>query len=71
MITSSEEYLSGIPDNDEYASNIQIADLNSLNAVLAVIRWKKMFGFYQDLKMEHHSTYSINVGKLNNEDFTA
>jgi hypothetical protein len=62
---------SGNLDNDEYGSNIQIADLNSLNAVLAVIRWKKMFGLYQDLKKEHHTTYSINVGHLNNEDFTA
>lgn len=59
----------GNVNNDDYASNIQIADLNSLNAVLAVIRWKKMFGFYQDLKKEHHSTYSINVGHINNEDF--
>ena len=61
---------SGNLDNDEYGSNIQIADLNSLNAVLAVIRWKKIFGLYQDLKREHHSTYSINVSHLNNEDFT-
>lgn len=61
---------SGNLDNDEYGSNIQIADLNSLNAVLAVIRWKKMFGLYQDLKKEHHTTYSINVSQINNEDFS-
>ena len=61
---------SGSIENDEYASNIQIADLNCLNASLAVIKWKKILGLYQDLKKEHHSTYSINVGKLNNEDFT-
>lgn len=57
--------------NDEYSSNIQIADLNSLNASLAVIKWKKMYGFYQDLLKEHHSTYSINVGHINNEEFSA
>ena len=56
-------------DND-YAPNIQIADLNCLNATLAVIKWKKMNGFYQDLQNEHHSTYSINVAQLQNEDFT-
>ena len=33
--------------NDEYSRNIQIADLNALNAALAVIKWKKLFGFYE------------------------
>jgi len=54
--------------NNDYATNIQIADLNSLNAVLAVIKWKKMSGFYQDLKKEHNTTYSINVSQLTNDD---
>ena len=54
--------------NNEYATNIQIADLNSLNAVLAVIKWKKLSGFYQDLKKEHNTTYSINVSQLTNDD---
>jgi hypothetical protein len=54
--------------NEDYSSNIQIADLNSLNATMAVIKWKKMCGFYQDLRNEYHSTYSINVGQLNNEE---
>lgn len=58
-------------DNNEYAPNIQIADLNCLNAALAVVKWKKMSGFYQDLQNEHHSTYSLNVAQLQNEDFTA
>jgi len=56
---------------NEYASNIQIAELNSLNAVLAVIKWKKLCGFYQDLKQEHNSTYSINVSQLTNDEYTA
>jgi hypothetical protein len=54
--------------NNEYATNIQIADLNSFNAVLAVIKWKKLSGFYQDLKKEHNTTYSINVSQLTNDD---
>jgi ATP-dependent helicase YprA (DUF1998 family) len=54
--------------DDEYASNIQIADLNALNAMMAVIKWKKMSGFYQDLKQEFHSTYTINTSQLINED---
>ncbi|MBL7738452.1 MAG: ThiF family adenylyltransferase [Chitinophagaceae bacterium] len=57
-------------ENNEYATNIQIADLNCLNAVLAVIKWKKLSGFYQDVKEEHHTTYSINVSQLRNEDTT-
>ncbi|MFM1771925.1 MAG: hypothetical protein RLZZ71_1067 [Bacteroidota bacterium] len=58
----------GDNDNNEYGTNIQVADLNNLNAVLAVMKWKKMTGFYQDLEKEHHLTYSINVAQLLNED---
>ena len=53
---------------NEYDRNIQIADLNALNAALAVIKWKKLFGFYRDLKSEHHSQYSIDGNLLVNED---
>ena len=55
---------------NEYVTNIQIADLNALNAMLAVIKWKKWTGFYQDLKNEHNTTYSINTAQLINEDHT-
>ena len=51
------------PD-DDYGTNIQIADLNMLNAAFAVMKWKKLFGFYQDLNQEYHTTYSINVNQL-------
>jgi hypothetical protein len=47
-------------DNDLYRSNIQVADMNALNAALAVIKWKQYCGFYQDLVKAHHTTYSIN-----------
>lgn len=52
----------------EYERNIQIAELNALNAALAVVKWKKLMGFYQDLETEHHSTYSLNVNMLRSED---
>lgn len=58
-------------DDNEYVTNIQIADLNALNAFLAVMKWKKLCGFYQDLKGEHHSTYTINTAQLIHEDLTA
>jgi hypothetical protein len=53
---------------NEYSSNIQIADLNALNATLAVIKWKKLHGFYLDLDHEHHSTYTIDGNMIINED---
>lgn len=56
-------------DDDAYSTNIQIADLNALNALMAVIKWKKLCGFYQDMKEEYNSTYSINTGQLLNEDY--
>lgn len=54
--------------NPEYSLNIQIADLNALNAALAVIKWKKMCGFYIDLDPKHHSVYSTNTNIITNED---
>ena len=54
--------------NNDYSRNIQIADLNAFNAALAVIKWKKLFGFYMDLEQEHHSTYTIDGNMLINED---
>jgi len=54
--------------DDIYSQNIQIADLNALNAALAVIKWKKLCGFYQDRENEHHSTYTLNVNMLLNDD---
>jgi hypothetical protein len=52
----------------DYGRNIQIAELNALNAALAVIRWKKHLGFYADLEHEHHSIYVISGNEIINED---
>lgn len=57
--------------DDVYTTNIQIAELNALNAAMAVIKWKKLAGFYQDLNNEHHSTYTINVDLLTGDDYAA
>jgi molybdopterin/thiamine biosynthesis adenylyltransferase len=54
--------------NDEYSKNIQIADLNALNAALAVIKWKKFFGFYVDLEHEYQSVYVSSGNCLLNEE---
>jgi len=51
-----------------YTQNIQIADLNALNAAMAVIKWKKIVGAYEDADQEHHSTYSTNFHLLTSEE---
>ena len=59
----------GRPDpNNDYRVNIQIADLNALNAALAVIRWKKSLGFYRDLVHENNAIYVIDQNDIVNED---
>jgi hypothetical protein len=58
----------GGSEDDVYNSNIQVADLNALNAVLAVIKWKKIRGFYRDLEQEHHCTYTTDGNMLLNLD---
>ena len=70
---SREQVHSTLPlaDNDgedDYSRNIQIADLNALNAALAVIKWKKFLGFYADLEKEHTSLYQVDGNHVVNED---
>lgn len=60
--------LSSGDGDDDYSQNIQIADLNALNAALAVIKWKKLCGFYRDLENEHFSVYEVDGNHLLNED---
>ena len=54
--------------DDLYRSNIQVADLNAMNAALAVIKWKKHYGFYQDCYKEHQSAYAINTHQLTRDE---
>ncbi len=58
----------GAAGDNEYDTNIQIADLNMLNAALAVMKWKKHFGFYADLEQEHFLAYTIEANLLVSED---
>ena len=53
---------------NDYSRNIQVAELNALNAALAVVKWKKLCGFYHDLSQEHHNTYVLETGKMGRED---
>ena len=54
--------------DNAYTTNIQIAELNALNAMYAVIEWKKMFGVYQDLRHYHNLIYTTNDSNLIMED---
>ena len=51
-----------------YAENIQVADLNAFNAALAVMKWKKLYGFYADYAREHFAAYTIDGNAMASED---
>lgn len=55
-------------DDGDYERNIQIAELNAMTAAMAVIRWKKFYGFYQDIEGEHNSTYTTNCNLLTGDE---
>lgn len=55
-------------ENNDYTTNIQIAELNSINACLAVIKWKKLSGFYVDQEHEYNSIFTIGTSKIINND---
>jgi hypothetical protein len=44
---------------NEYDKNIQIADLNALNACFAVMMWKKLRGFYFNRGKERFISYTV------------
>ncbi len=54
------------PD-EEYRSNIQIGELNALNASLAVIKFKKLRGFYFDEQPNFHQVLELGECKLFSE----
>lgn len=47
-----------------YTSNIQVADMNAMNALLAVIRWKQYFGFYADTEKAHNLNFVLSFQRL-------
>jgi len=51
---------------NEYDRNIQVADLNSLNAMLAVINWKKRLGYYASAERIDESVYKLFTGTIRN-----
>lgn len=58
-----------VPLDDEtgdeiYQQNIQIADMNAMNAQLAVMKWKQFCGFYQDDFRAFNLTFTVNTMSL-------
>jgi hypothetical protein len=51
---------------NEYDRNIQVADLNSLNAMLAVISWKKQLGYYAGIDHPDETVYKLFAGEIRN-----
>lgn len=56
------------PGVDDYSSNIQVADLNALNAILAVIQWKRHLGFYATHSAANETVYKLYLNELRNGD---
>ena len=45
--------------NDLYRSNIQISELNALNACMAIIRFKQLRGFYFEELPYYHLLFEV------------
>lgn len=58
--------LAGDGAGNEYERNAQLAELNALNAALAVIKWKKIRGLYSDQEGELNCEYVIDGNRLMN-----
>ncbi|MGI5238790.1 ThiF family adenylyltransferase [Dactylosporangium sp. CA-139066] len=53
---------------DEYDRNIQTADLNAFNALLAVIAWKKYLGYYAEHTPAIETLYKVFTGEIRNRE---
>lgn len=57
------------PVDDDYEAAIQIAEVNSLNACLAVLRWKRYMGVFRDSRREYNSNLMLEGNSLSNRVF--
>jgi hypothetical protein len=53
-----------VGDDAEYDTNLQVDELNALTANLAIVRYKKLLGFYADAEDERHTVYVVDSGDL-------
>lgn len=57
----------GDRDDELYRSNIQVIELNAINAAQAVIRWKRLCGYYCDDVGEVESTFVVGLNQMGNK----
>lgn len=62
------DYSDGDLPENEYSTNIQIAELNALNAALAVVQWKKRYQIYRDSSLANSFSYSIAANEMANHE---
>jgi molybdopterin/thiamine biosynthesis adenylyltransferase len=62
------DYSDGDLPENEYSTNIQIVELNALNAALAVLQWKKLYGIYRDSSRANSFSYSIAANEMATDD---
>ncbi len=55
---------------DDYSSNVQVSELNAINAHLAVIRWKRYLGFYATHETTNETVYKLYLNELRNGEVT-
>lgn len=53
-----------VGEDAEYDTNLQVNELNAVTANLAIIRYKKILGFYADVEDERHTVYVVDSGDL-------
>lgn len=67
-IINQIDYSDGDGGENEYSTNIQIAELNALNAALAVVQWKKFNQIYRDSSRADSFSYSIAANEMANNE---
>lgn len=55
--------------HDEYDSNIQIAEINAINAAMAVIHWKRHYSFYEKTSSSMHAQMAVEDLKIFTSDY--
>jgi hypothetical protein len=67
-----DSHLMFVDDDPElaiYKSNIQVADMNAMNAMMAVSRWKQYKAFYHDdTEQAHNLTYTISFQSISRSE---
>ncbi len=56
-----------VPEEDIYSQNIQISELNALNAILGVLTWKKLNGFYLKEDVFFNTVFAVDEEEIIHE----